>query len=1249
MKKFAFKSIRSKLTFWFVILGLAPLLIGILITYHQQIRSIEEETFDKLITIRDLKVQALEDWIDEKESWMKSVSEDKEFRELEQFFQKKVFDKPDYRIIKNMRRILKRHLINFDDFFELLIINRYSGKVIVSTNSDNEGMDESQDPSLTEFLAIEDCYIKDIHLSRFYHVPAMAFAIPIRCIQHNGKHVIGILVARVNLGESLFAFLLNRTGLGKTGETLIVNKDVVALNELIWHENAPLDLQIQAEPAVNAVRGKTGIIETADYRGENVLAAYTYIPRTGWGFVAKQDMAELYAPIKSMTVNFISLICGTILSVVILVFFLARSSARPIVEMAATADKIQKGDFSARNHVTGVDETAVLAETFNILADFIESQLELREMNDEITQTLVDAKDLPAFRTNILKKIVKVTGSQMGVYFVLNSDTNIFEPFTSIGVTPGILKPFDAPTLEGELGMVVETEKIAHIKDIPEDSIFRFRTFTGTILPKEIISIPVIIDGVVSGIVSLASIKPYPLKVFDIMEQPWRRGFGTALSNMQANAETARLAAELKETNQELAAQSEELESQAEELQQTADELQEQNVELELQGKQVEEANRLKSEFLSNMSHELRTPLNSVMALSRVLIRQAKDKLSEEELNYLKIIARNGKSLLALINDILDLAKIEAGNMDVNLKLFSLDSAVETIMERLEPLAEEKDIEMHLKIPDDLPKIESDEVRVHQILQNIIGNAVKFTAKGSVTASGRSDGENIHIEVTDTGIGIANKDLPYIFEEFRQVDGSSARAYEGTGLGLTIAYRAARVLGGELRVQSVLGKGSKFTLTLPIKWPDIMPEPRPVAPMPPVEIEQPRKTVLVVDDAPDVAAMIADYLIREGYDALTTTSGKQALELAEKHQPFAITLDIVMPDMDGFAVLEMIRSDPATRNLPVIVVTAKDLTAEDREKLTGKVSSILAKSDTTSTALLEEIKKILGNIEKFHKYPESRKLKAVNRILLVEDNEAAMIQVKTVLESEGYGVDVAQGGKQALEYIKDTIPNGIILDLMMPEVDGFEVLQSIRSHEATAHIPILILTAKDLTQEDLKKIKNNNIKQLIQKGDVAREDLLVKVKSMLGEKTHAAIETPVPKSKIQQPEPARERKTAGISTILVVEDNPDNMVSIKAVLQNKYTLLEATDGEEGLKKALTKGPDLILLDMSLPGMDGFTVAGKLKEEEKTRHIPIIAVTARAMKGDRETILEAGCDDYMSKPIDSEIVLKKIEDWIRKLS
>ena len=669
-----------------------------------------------------------------------------------------------------------------------------------------------------------------------------------------------------------------------------------------------------------------------------------------------------------------------------------------------------------------------------------------------------------------------------------------------------------------------------------------------------------------------------------------------------------------------------------------------------------------------------------------------------------------------------------------------------------------------MEVSDNLPQIQSDEIRVDQILQNLMGNAIKFTEKGHVAITVRNDAENVHIEISDTGIGISEKDLPHIFEEFRQVDGTTARQYEGTGLGLTIAHKAAGMLGGDLTVESVLGKGSIFTLTLPLKWQDVIPGPEPFVPRPPVEISPTQKTILVVDDEPEVVAMIAHYLSQVGYFPITATSGAQALELAEKHRPFAITLDVlmpdmdgfevlqylkenpvtrdiptiiismkddrevgfalgavgyitkpvnkdrliaeinkiggrsphaimvvddneferreisqmihqegmqavvaanglqcmeiiaksipdvlvldlIMPDMDGFEVLERVRNDPATKNLPVIVVTAKELTAEDRKKLTGNATSVLAKSETTSTALLEEIRKILDDIGEPHKYTESRKRKTAKRVLVVEDNQTAMIQIRTVLESEGYLVDTASGGQEAIDYVKDTIPDGIILDLMMPKVDGFAVLNSIRAHETTQKIPVLILTAKDLTKEDLKELKCNNVQQLVQKGDVPREILIQKTRLMLGEPSMIEPLEKAGAPEIQKRKYLKKVRAGGKPTILVIEDNPDNMFTMRAVLHNDYNILEATDGEEGLHMALTERPDLILLNMSLPKMDGFTGVGKVKEDQKTNHIPVIALTARAMKGDREKIIEAGCDDYISKPIEPEDILQKIGKWL----
>jgi signal transduction histidine kinase/CheY-like chemotaxis protein/HAMP domain-containing protein len=1142
MKKFALKSIKSKLTWWLVILGLLPLLIGIGITHQQQVRFIQQESFDKLETIRDLKVRQVKRWIDERIGNLKTISTDKDLVALENVFLKPHKKEDDLEIYQNIRNILQRYLKHYTAYDEIFIVNPRSGRVEISTDISSEGMKQSDNPSFTTPMQTRRLFIGDIYYSQIRARNTMTFSIPIFCAEHKQRHIVGILVACVDLKTSLYALLQDRDGLGETGETLIVNQNGLALNELRWHENAPLNFQIQAEPAVKAARGETGIIESTDYRGKKILGAYTYIPQTRWGFVAKQEQSERYAPINAMLRNLLILVVAALIIILVAAFFIAGMIVAPILRMVKTARKMQEGNFSARNPVSGPHELAALAKAFNSMAESIESFLKLQQINHDITQILVDAEDLPAFRQNILKKLVEVTGSQMGAYFSRNEKTHLLEHFASIGVMPERMQPFDASLLEGELGRVVETRKITHITDIPEDSRFVFRTFTGKVLPRAIISIPLVVNDVVAGVVSLASIYPYPREVLDMMEQPWTRGFETTLSNMRANEETARLAAELQKANQglrvqteELEAQTEELQAQSEELRQVSEELQEQNLELEAQKEQVEAAGRMKNEFLSNMSHELRTPLNSIMALSRVLIMQASAKLSATEAEYLEIIERNGKNLLSLINDILDLSKIEAGKMDVHPKSFSMAAIIEMIVERLEPLAVEKGIGLQQDIPADLPRIESDETRVHQILQNLMGNAVKFTREGEVRVAVHCDNEHMSVDVTDTGIGIPAKELPHIFEEFRQVDGSTARAYEGTGLGLAIASKGAAILNGKLTVDSTPGKGSAFTLTLPLQWPQPLGE----------------------------------------WTAASFDAGS-----ARPHV-----------DMNP-------------------------------DESSGRVA----------------------------------RSPAGIRILLVEDNEAAVIQVKTILETRGYIVDVAPSGQQALDYVCHTIPDGIILDLMMPEVDGFDVLEKIRGTSATRNIPVLVLTAKDLTPQDLGKLSANHIQQLILKGDVDREGLLFRLGLMLETRTQDKrpdAENPQ-RSDDQRVPPSTVPASSVVSTaddsfptILVIEDNPDNMVTIRAMLQNRAVTREATTGEEGLELALQHHPDLILLDISLPQMDGFAVVKTLKEDDQVAHIPVLALTALAMKGDRERILQAGCDDYISKPVDPENFVEKIDMWLSR--
>ena len=1112
MKLNKYKSIQNNLAFWFLLLALTPLISGILITYIQQKKVIEERTFDKLTAIRDLKALQLESWIDRRMGDLKIVSSDFEIRALENIFDKETKSTGDIKAIETARKLLNRYQKDFNTYEEIFIVDAKTGIIEISNDKNFEGKNVSQNPYFTIPLESGEIYIKDIYYSKTLGRPQMTFSKPIYCLAHN-KHIIGILVMRVNLYNSLYKLLSERVGLGETGETLIVNKDAITINDLRWHENAVLKLKIDAKPAVNAANGNTGITVTADYRGKNVLAAYTYIPETEWGFVCKQDLAELNAPIQELIKSFLFIFFISLLLIVLITYFVSKSISSPIIKMNRVAQKLGSGDFSARNDIQSANELGLLAESFNKMAEMTESKIKIQQGVVDISETMIGKSNMQAFGTSLLKHLMKITDANMSTFYILNEGTMEYEHFASVGANEEMLSPFSVENPQGEFGNALSTKKIFHLKDIPEDTIFKFKTMAGEAIPKEIITIPIVVENNIIALISLVNIQKFDQESINILNQSWTN-INTAYSNLLSNERTSVFAEHLSIINQQLEAQTEELQDQTEELQDQAEELQEQNIELETQRVQVETANKLKTEFLSNMSHELRTPLNSIMALSRVLIMQAKEKLSEEENNYLGIVERNGKRLLSLINDILDLSKIEAGKMEINPKPISVEPFLQILKENMQSLSEEKGLALNLEIEDDLPKIETDESRLHQVLTNVIGNAVKFTNTGSVDILAHYDATNVYIKVKDSGIGIAKEILPHIFDEFRQADGTSSRQYEGTGLGLAIAYKLTQILGGNISVESKLGEGSLFTISIPIKWNQEMP---------------------------------------------------QAL-----------------------------------------------------------ASNFKDKSDFISDKKMISI----DNAE--------------NRILIVEDNPDAIVQLKAVLKNENYKIDIASGGQEALDYLKRNIPDGIILDLMMPDIDGFEVLEQLRGTEQTKNIPILILTAKDLTRSDLARLSSNNVQQLIQKGDIDIEGLLNKVKLMLGN------EPKVQSSKIQVPDVSLKQTSlnlqpkSGLPNVLVIEDNVDNMTSIKAILKGNYTILEAYDGEQGLEICKSEQPALILLDMSLPKMSGEQIVEILKTSNSTKDIPVIAVTAQAMMGDKEKFINFGCDAYVSKPIDHLKLLEEID-------
>lgn len=823
MKVFRFKTLRSRLIFWFLLLSFLPLTIALTVTFIQRVEVIKKREFEKLTAIRDLKVQQISRWMEERLADLMVVSGDYEVRNLEHTLGKSNYSETDFQNIKIVKDVIRRSLKNYGDYEEIFVINAKTGKVEASTKDENAGKNVSTDPYFTGPRETGRSYIKDIYYNLEEGEEEMTFSAPVFSLT-NSEEIIAVIVLEIDLQNSLYKLLNNKVGLGKTGETLIVNKEVMALNRLQWYDNAPLKLKITAQPATRASQGETGIIESVDYAGNQVLAAYTYIPEAGWGFVAKQNMEEIDDPIEKMLRDFILIFLLSSVFIVFVAFILGRAISKPVLEMNRIASKIKSGDYSIRTSVDLEDELGTLATELNNMTDVIEQRVKIQDGVSQITDSMLGAGSMHDFSKKLLIQLIEVSGAKMAAFYVLNEVTGQFEHFNSIGANIELLPAFTASHPQGEFGNALSTKNIFHLKEFPENTKFLYRTVAGSAVPKEMVTIPVIVDETVVAVISLASLSCFAEGVIQVLRQAWVN-INTSYASLIANERTKILSQHLTRVNEqleiqarELQEQAEELQEQTEELQATSDELQKQNVTLNQQQTIVESANKLKSEFLSNMSHELRTPLNSILALTRVLMVQAKEKLDNDENNYLEIVERNGRNLLSLINNILDLSKIESGKMDVMIQPVSLKNLLHTNIENVRSLAEEKNIEVQLELPDDLPWIETDEMRLYQALTNVLGNAVKFTLKGRITVSATCSDEKVQIKIEDTGIGIAKEILPFIFDEFRQADGSTSRKFEGTGLGLAIAKKMINILGGEISVESVLGRGSVFYIELPLTW-----------------------------------------------------------------------------------------------------------------------------------------------------------------------------------------------------------------------------------------------------------------------------------------------------------------------------------------------------------------------------------------------------------------------------------------------
>jgi CheY-like chemotaxis protein/signal transduction histidine kinase len=805
------------------------------------------------------------------------------------------------------------------------------------------------------------------------------------------------------------------------------------------------------------------------------------------------------------------------------------------------------------------------------------------------------------------------------------------------------------------------------------------------VLPKNVVVFPVLFENQVKAVIELSSVAAFTTSQITFLDQ-LTDSIGIVLNSIEATMQTEGLLKQSQQLAGELQAQQKELQQTNEQLELKAQQLAERNVEVERKNQEIEQARRAleekatelsltskyKSEFLANMSHELRTPLNSILILGQQLTENPDGNLSPKQVEFARTIHGAGTDLLNLISDILDLSKIESGTVTVDAEEILTSSLLETVGRPFRHEAENRHLSFSVDVDDSLPRsMVTDSKRLQQVLKNLLSNAFKFTAEGGVkltvsTVVGGWSSEHpvlnaapsvIAFEVTDTGIGIPAEKQKLIFEAFQQADAGTSRKYGGTGLGLAISRELANLLGGEIHLRSAPRRGSTFTLYLPLKYSGPT-----VAPRAPAQTSTPHTTspalqvaalqasvsqervevpddrlnlepgdtiLLIVEDDPHYARVLVDLARDKGFKVLVATRGTEALDLAKQFQPAAVSLDVFLPDMLGWTVLSQLKHNPLTRHIPVQIITLD----EDRQHALARGAFSFVNKPTTT----EGVSAALSQIKEYAK-PRRK------RLLIVEDNPAEQLSIKELLGHEDIEIVTTDTGAGALSTMRDSPCDCVVLDLRLPDMTGFEVLDHIRKDEALSNVPVVVFTGRELSAEEDAEL-HTMARSIVVKGVESPERLLDETSLFL----HRIItELPVEKQRMLEKLNSSDEDLIG-KTALLVDDDARNIFALSSVLERRgMKVLTATTGHEAIALVeSTPNIAIVLMDIMMPQMDGYQTIGVIRQNAAFTRLPIIALTAKAMKGDREKCLEAGASDYLAKPVNTEQLLLAIRMWLHR--
>jgi HAMP domain-containing protein/CheY-like chemotaxis protein/signal transduction histidine kinase len=1006
---------------------------------------------------------------------------------------------------------------------------------------------------------------------------------------------------------------------------------------------------------------------------------------------------------------------------------LAANLTNQVRAIAEVSTAVTKGDLTRSITVEALGEVAALKDNIN---EMILNLKETTQKNTEqdwlktnlarFTRMLQGQRDMKTVAQMVLSELAPLVDAQQGVFYVNHSDNG--QPAMKLlggyayNKRKNLANEFHAG--EGLVGQcALEKERIL-VTNVPTNYV-HISSGLGEAAPNNIVVLPVLFEGEAKAVIELSTFHSFSDTHLTFLDQ-LTESIGIVLNTIEANTRTEdlllqsqSLAAELqsqqdelKKTNEQLEEQAESLreseellKNQQEELQKTNEELQDkaallarQKAEVEAKNREVEEArwemeekaeqlaltSKYKSEFLANMSHELRTPLNSMLILSRQLAENSDENLSSKQVQFAETIHTSGSDLLSLINDILDLSKIESGMMGIEVSNVSLDDIAEQLERSFHQFAQDKKLGFFIKRSPELePTLVTDDKRLQQILMNLLSNAFKFTEAGKVVLQiqaapehekyyldslNRAD-EVIAFSVTDTGIGIAEDIQRIIFEPFQQADGTTSRKYGGTGLGLSISREIARLLGGEIRVNSSLGEGSTFTLYLPRNY---MPSRSVVTPANPKTakavseiqaawkpaenitdllgsngndavaivddrdtIEEGDQVVLIVEDDEPFAKILLDQAREKGFKGLVATTGQTALALAYKFNPAAITLDIRLPDRDGWTILDRLKHDPKTRHIPVHIMTVE----EHRKRALRHGAFRHWQKPMTN----EDVATAFDQMTEFSK-------RGPRKLLLVEDDEVQRMSVVELIGNGDVYTTAVETGQEALSKLSAEPFDCMVLDLKLPDMTGFELIDKLQKDLGRADLPIIVYTGKELTRKEESQLNRVAASIIIKQAD-SPERLLAETALFLHR-----VEANLPEQKRRMLEHVK-RKDPILADrkVLIVDDDVRNIFALTSTLESyNMNVLHAENGQEGIKLLeATDGIEAVLMDIMMPEMDGYEAITAIRRMDRFKQLPIIALTAKAMKADRDHCLEVGASDYISKPLDIDHLLSLLRVWFSR--